>query len=103
MAVWVGPSGRGGAGGGPVRSEAVGAVRAGTPRPSTTAPWRVRPAEASIGCVKETTLDRDPSTRRTRALPPIQGDSGMSRHKDLAFRLAVVAAFVLTLAAPLRW
>ena len=27
----------------------------------------------------------------------------MSRHKDLALRLAVVAAFVLTLAAPLRW
>jgi hypothetical protein len=27
----------------------------------------------------------------------------MSRYKDLAFRLAVVAAFVLTLAAPVRW
>jgi hypothetical protein len=27
----------------------------------------------------------------------------MSRYKDLALRLAVVAAFVLTLAAPLRW
>jgi hypothetical protein len=27
----------------------------------------------------------------------------MSRYKDLALRLAVVAAFVLVLAAPLRW
>jgi hypothetical protein len=36
-------------------------------------------------------------------MPDIQGDSGMSRHKDLALRLAVVAAFVLTLAAPFRW
>jgi hypothetical protein len=27
----------------------------------------------------------------------------MSRYKDLALRLAVVAAFVLTLAAPWRW
>jgi len=27
----------------------------------------------------------------------------MSRYKDLAIRLAVVAAFVLTLAAPVRW
>jgi len=27
----------------------------------------------------------------------------MSRYKDLALRLAVVAAFVLVLAAPIRW
>jgi len=27
----------------------------------------------------------------------------MSRYKNLAIRLAVVAAFVLTLAAPVRW
>lgn len=27
----------------------------------------------------------------------------MSRYKDLALRLAVVASFVLVLAAPLRW
>jgi hypothetical protein len=35
--------------------------------------------------------------------PATEGDSDMSRHKDLALRLAVVAAFVLTLAAPFRW
>jgi hypothetical protein len=28
---------------------------------------------------------------------------GMSRFKDLALRLAVVASFVLVLAAPFRW
>jgi hypothetical protein len=28
---------------------------------------------------------------------------GMSRYKDLALRLAVVASFVLVLAAPFRW
>ena len=35
--------------------------------------------------------------------PPPWGDSVMSRIKDLALRLAVVAAFVLVLAAPFRW
>lgn len=35
--------------------------------------------------------------------PDVTGDSGMSRYQDIALRLAVVAAFVLVLAAPLRW
>ena len=49
-------------------------------------------------------LDRDPSARRTQGhWPDLTGDSGMSRYKDLALRLVVVAAFVLTLAAPFRW
>ena len=38
-----------------------------------------------------------------RAQAHTMGDSVMSRYKDLALRLAVVAAFVLTLAAPIRW
>ncbi len=35
--------------------------------------------------------------------PDLKGDSVMSRYKGLALRLAVVASFVLVLAAPLRW
>ena len=46
-------------------------------------------------------------TRALAATPgqgPMDGETHrMSRYKDLALRLAVVAAFVLTLAAPLRW
>lgn len=50
-------------------------------------------------------LDRD----RALAEPPTgQGPDlmemhGMNRFKELALRLAVVAAFVLVLAAPFRW
>jgi hypothetical protein len=36
-------------------------------------------------------------------VPVPSGDLRMSHYKDLAFRLAVVTAFVLVLAAPLRW
>jgi hypothetical protein len=35
--------------------------------------------------------------------PELIGRLRMSRYKDMALRLAVVAAFVLALAAPLRW
>jgi len=35
--------------------------------------------------------------------PTLSGEIRMSRYKELAMRLAVVAAFVLVLAAPLRW
>ncbi len=47
----------------------------------------------------------EPEHSRTahRARPDLKGDSVMSRFKGLALRLAVVASFVLVLAAPLRW
>jgi hypothetical protein len=38
-----------------------------------------------------------------RATAPIHVENMMSRYKDLALRLAVVASFVLVLAAPFRW
>jgi len=43
------------------------------------------------------------SQHRPRAAARPQGEQPMSRTKDLALRLAVVAAFVLVLAAPFRW
>jgi hypothetical protein len=51
------------------------------------------------------TLDR---ARALEATPRAQARThvethGMSRYKDLALRLAVVASFVLVLAAPFRW
>ena len=47
---------------------------------------------------------RDPSTRSQPRAQALDGETHrMSRYKDLALRLAVVAAFVLVLAAPLRW
>ena len=45
--------------------------------------------------------EHSPINRRARARP--HGDAVMSRFKELALRLAVVAAFVLVLAAPFRW
>ena len=43
------------------------------------------------------------STQTNGPQPELKGDQPMSRTKDLALRLAVVAAFVLVLAAPFRW
>ena len=61
--------------------------------------WPVCAASGRTSLSTETEHSR-PAPRAT-ARP--QGDSGMSRYKELALRLAVVASFVLVLAAPFRW
>ena len=57
-------------------------------------------------CVRGTSLptETEHSTNGpTGRGPDLMEMHGMNRFKELALRLAVVAAFVLVLAAPFRW
>ena len=49
-------------------------------------------------------IEPEHSNSSAQGQPPrLMETTGMTRYKDLALRLAAIAAFVLVLAAPFRW
>ena len=66
---------------------------------------RVRPKSRLVGGSPTTPAieTEHSSSSRPGLLCPPHGDCVMTRYSNLAIRLAAIAAFVLVLAAPLRW